>query len=126
MTEADRSEPVGTVAEEAAKLFGALSGRAHEHREGVSTMAGSMAGRVADLPHEHLAPRSPDCTWCPLCRTVVAMRETSPEVRARLADTASPFMLAVSGMTGTNVRQCHVDVERIDLDDDTDWPEDRS
>jgi hypothetical protein len=124
MSQADGQEPVGSVAEEAAKLFGALSGWAREHGDGASSMAGSMAASVADELHDHLATGSPECAWCPVCRTVAAVRQTSPEVRAHLASAASSFMLAVSGMMATQAPARDSGVERIDLDDDSEWPED--
>jgi hypothetical protein len=129
VSENDGPEPVGSVAEEAAKLFGALSGWAREHGDGVSSMAGSMAGSVAEDLHEHLATGSPECAWCPVCRTVAAIRQTNPEVRAHLASAASSFMLAVSGMMAPPTHARGEGVERIDLDDDLDddpddWPED--
>ena len=106
-------EQVGSVAEEAAKLLGALSGWAKEHGEGLSSLA--------DDVHEHvaggMATGSAECTWCPLCRTVAAVRQTSPEVRAHLASAASSLMLAVTGMMTTHPPASDGRVERIDLDD---------
>ena len=123
MSQGDEPEDVGSVAEEAAKLFGALSGWAREHGDGVSAMADS----IADDLHDHIATGSPECAWCPVCRTVAAVRQTSPEVRAHLASAASSFMLAVSGMMATHPTGRDATVERIDLDDDAeDWPEDDS
>jgi hypothetical protein len=124
VSQTDGPEPVGSLTEEAAKLLGALSGWAREHGDGVSSMAGSVAGSVADDLHEHLANGSPECAWCPVCRTVAAVRQTSPEVRAHLATAASSFMLAVSGMMATQAPARESSVERIDLDDDSEWPED--
>jgi hypothetical protein len=124
VSQTDGREQVGSVAEEAAKLLGALSGWAREHGEGVSSTAGSMAGSVVDELHEHLATGSPECAWCPVCRTVAAVRQTSPEVRAHLAEAASSFMLAFSGMVVTTAPSREGDVERIDLDDEAEWPED--
>lgn len=109
----DGHEPIGSVAEEAAKLFGAVSGWAKEHGDGFTGLADGL--------QEHLATGGPDCTWCPVCRTVAAIRETSPEVRAHLTSAASSLMLAVSGMMATQP-QGDPTVERIDLDDE--WPED--
>lgn len=123
VTQSDDPEPVGSVAEEAAKLLGALSGWAREHGDGASAMAGS----VADELHEHLANGSPECAWCPVCRTVAAVRQTSPEVRAHLASAASSLMLAVSGLMAPPTSPRGDGVERIDLDDDSGvWPEDDS
>ena len=123
MTQTDDPEPVGSVAEEAAKLFGALSGWAREHGDGVSAMADSLSDEV----HEHLATGSAECAWCPVCRTITAFRQTSPEVRAHLASAASSLMFAVSGMMATRAPTRDGSVERIDLDDDAEpWPEDES
>jgi hypothetical protein len=122
VSQTDGPEPVGSLAEEAAKLLGALSGWAREHGEGVTAMTDS----VADELHEHLATGSPECAWCPVCRTVAALRHTSPEVRAHLAGAASSLMLAVSGMMATRPPARDGRVEHIDLDDDDRdaWPED--
>lgn len=125
MSQTDDPEPVGSVAEEAAKLLGALSGWAREHGDGVSAMADTTAGSVTDELHEHLATGAPECTWCPLCRALSAVRQTSPEVRAHLANAASSFLLAVSGMMQPHAPSRDGTVERIDLDEGSDgWPED--
>lgn len=108
----DEQEPVGSVAEEAAKLFGAVSGWAREH--------GDAFGALSDELHAHLATDAPECTWCPVCRVVAAVRQTSPEVRAHLTSAATSLALAVSGMLSTQTPR-DTAVERIDLDDE--WPE---
>ncbi len=129
MSQTDGPEPVGSVAEEAAKLFGALSGWAREHGDGMGAMVDSMAESVTGELHDHLATGSPECAWCPMCRTVAAVRQTSPEVRAHLANAASSLMMAVSGMMATRPPARDGSVERIDLDDAGDagdWPEDDS
>ena len=112
MSQTDGTEPVGSVAEEAAKLLGALTGWAREHGDGVNAMADSMADEL----HEHIGTGSAECAWCPVCRTVAAIRQTSPEVRAHLASAASSLMLAVSGMMATHPPAREGRVERIDLD----------
>ena len=120
MSQTDDPEPVGSVAEEAAKLLGALSGWAREHGDGVTAMADSMTHELDD----HLATGSPECTWCPICRTIATIRHTSPEVRAHLASASSSLLLAVSGMMASQSAGREGTVERIDLDDDSDdWPE---
>jgi hypothetical protein len=125
-------EPVGSVAEEAAKLFGAL-GDAFADRAGDDAGAGfpgfsgfsgfsGLAGRAArtlrDLD-EHVATGAPECTYCPVCRTVHVVRQTSPEVRAHLATAASALAQAASGWLATVVPD-HAGplggVEHIDLD----------
>ena len=124
-------DPVGSVSEEALKLFGALSDWARDHGsdlgQGLSGLADQAAASVRDVD-EHLATGAPECTYCPICRTVHAVRQTSPEVRAHLAVAASSLLQAAAGIlaaaapAGARERG---GVERIDLDDDMDgaWPE---
>jgi hypothetical protein len=107
----DDGDQVGSVADEAAKLFGALTDWARE-----------TAGEVS----EHVATESAECTWCPLCRTVHAVREAGPEVRTHLAVAASSLLQAAAGVLATVVPRdpaAHAGgVEHIDLDDDAgDW-----
>ena len=109
-------EPVGSVAEEAAKLLGAFSGWAKEHGDGLSSFTDGL--------HEHATTESPECTWCPVCRTVAAVRQTSPEVIAHLSSAASSLMLAVSEMMAPPQPGRDGGVERIPLDED--WPEDEA
>jgi hypothetical protein len=124
VSQTEDPEPVGSVAEEAAKLLGAMSGWAREHGDGAAAMADSLTGEL----HDHLATGSPECAWCPVCRTVTAVRQTSPEVRAHLTSAASSLLMAVSGMMATHPAGRDSAVERIDLDDESDdsadWPED--
>lgn len=125
-------EQVGSVAEEAAKLVGALSEWARDHGsdlgEGLSGLVDHAAASAREV-NEHLATGAAECTWCPLCRTVHAVRQTSPEVRAHLATAASSLLQAAAGLLATTVpdhaRTPPEGVERIDLDDETDgpWPE---
>jgi hypothetical protein len=109
----EQDEPVGSVAEEAAKLVGAVSDWAREHGDGFSAFGDGL--------HEHLATGDASCSWCPVCRTVTAIRQTSPEVRAHLTSAASSLLLAVSGMLATHPPAQDPHVERIPVDDD--WPE---
>ncbi len=125
------NDDVGSVAEEAAKLFGALSGWARDNGSGVGQgLAGAaeQAAASAREVSEHLATGAPECSYCPICRTVHAVRQTSPEVRAHLAVAASSLMQAAAGLLATAVPEEHrtaadaEGVEHIDLDDDA-WPE---
>ena len=118
-------EPVGSVGEEAAKLLGAFSEWAKDHGSdlgaSLSGLAGQAASSMQDV-NEHLATGSAECTYCPVCRTVHAVRQTSPEVRAHLATAAAALMQAAAGMLATpvpgNASDRGTEVERIDLDED--------
>ncbi|HET6562742.1 MAG TPA: hypothetical protein VFG72_12765 [Marmoricola sp.] len=97
-------EPLGTVGEEAAKLFSALQDWAHD----------------AD---EHAAHAGTECTWCPVCRTVNLVRQTSPEVKGHLAVAASSLLQAAAGLLATQPPNRDPGVQKIDLDDDASWDE---
>lgn len=103
-------EEIGSVADEAAKLLGALSGWARD-------------------VDEHVATGSEECTYCPICRTVHVVRQTSPEVRTHLAVAAASLMQAAAGILATVTSdeagppKPAEGFEHIDLDEDA-WPED--
>jgi hypothetical protein len=135
---------VGSLAEETAKLLGALSGWAREHGaevgNGASGLADHMVDQVAAAAHqvdEHLATGSAECTVCPICRTVHTVRQLSPEVKAHLAVAASSLVQAAAGVLATvapdagrpageqrGTGRRTEPVEKIVLDED--WPEEDS
>jgi hypothetical protein len=129
----DGDEPVGSLGEEAAKLFAVLSGLAGAAREqgadlgdSVASLGDRLAGAVHDVD-EHLATGATECRYCPVCRTVEALRRTDPEVAQHLAEAAQSLSRAVAGLLATdNVEERrsrsarHHGVEHIDLDDTVD------
>ncbi len=129
-------EEVGSVSEEAAKLFGALSDWAREHGpdlgegegNGLAGVAGRAAAAVQELS-DHVDTGAPECAWCPVCRTVHLVRATSPEVRDHLASAAASLLQAAAGVlaaAATPHERTPPGVEHIDLDDgsdDEDWEE---
>jgi hypothetical protein len=123
-------EPVGSVGEEAAKLLGALSSWARDqggdYAGSAADAAGAFAGAVQDVS-EHIATGGEDCRYCPVCQVIHAVRNTSPEVRTHLSVAASSLMHAAAGLLATDPgdRSKSSPVEKIDLDTDTDWDEDR-
>ena len=126
--------PVGSVGEEAAKLFGALSDWAKDQgSEYVGTAAGAsnaFAAAVQDVG-EHIATGSQDCRYCPVCQVIHAVRQTSPEVRTHLTVAASSLMQAAAGLLATHTgdQRGSAPVEKIDLDSDSGpgsgWDEDQ-
>jgi hypothetical protein len=126
VSDAGDAHDVGSLGEEAAKLLGALSGWAREHAgdagEGLSDLAAQAAASAHDL-NEHLATGAAECTVCPVCRTVHAVRQLSPEVKAHLTTAVTSLAQAAAAIMatthpGTVQRD---EVEHIDLADD--WPE---
>jgi hypothetical protein len=120
-------DDVGTLGEEAAKLLGALSGWAREHAteagDGLSGLASHAATSAHDLD-DHLATGAAECTVCPLCRAISAVRQVSPEVTGHLTAAATSLAQAATAFLATAPHSPRNtdDVEHIDLADD--WPED--
>lgn len=72
------SDPVGSLAEEAAKLVGVFQrwGNDHDHEP---------------------SPDEP-CRFCPICSAVRLARSTPPDVREHLADAAVSLGMALKGL----------------------------
>jgi hypothetical protein len=106
-----QDDPVGSVGDEAAKLLGALADWASDHAREVN---------------EHLATGDAECLYCPICRTVHAIRAASPEVKAQLAGAASTFLEAAAGLLSAagQADPSASRVQHIDLDDEGDPDED--
>ena len=119
------AEPIGSVGEEAAKLFVALSGWAKDQGASSAGSAAGAASAVSDALqnlNEHIATGGQDCKYCPLCQVISAVRTTSPEVKAHLAVAASSLMHAAAGVLATQVpdQDKPGPVQKIDLDGDGD------
>jgi hypothetical protein len=104
-------DPVGSLAEEAAKLVSALSYIQATHTDGHDD---------ADNPHDPLAP---ECRYCPLCALARTARSMTPEVREHLASAASSLLLALRGFLEEAVAKAdghgaESAVEKIDLAED--------
>ncbi|MCY7288725.1 MAG: hypothetical protein LH624_10880 [Cryobacterium sp.] len=116
MNDASDDAEVGSFSEEAVKLFGALSGWAVEHAgqatDGLSDLA-AHAAASAQL-NENLATGSAECTLCPVCRVVHAVRQLSPEVMAHLTAAAASLAKAADALT---TLPDHTDEAHIDLDE---------
>lgn len=133
-------EPVGPLAEEAAKLFTALGDWARDQGGQVGAAFGDSAAGVAghathlaDEVDEHLAAGSAPgqeapCQWCPVCRTVHVVRQLSPEVRSHLHTAATSLVQAAAAVLATAPPSRQEpggrrpdpseQVERIELDED--------
>jgi hypothetical protein len=116
---------VGSVGEEAAKLFGALSEWARDHGpalgEGLQDLADHAAAAAHDVG-DHVDTGAAECSWCPLCRTVHLVR--TPEVREHLAVAGASLLQAASAILAAASQQPSPEqpaVEHIDLDGE--WPE---
>jgi hypothetical protein len=148
------TDPVGTLAEEAAKLVAVMQGWAADHSghaaadvddrasstgresggnepghtvgdEGRAGAGGDPAGREQASEHEH-DHRGTECRWCPLCQSVRLAKAATPEVRDHLSNAALSLALAFKGlMEGVETPDDRSDpFEKIDLDIDPQSPED--
>ncbi len=116
-------DEVGSVGEEAVKLFSVLSGWARDAGVVSSDTATNAGHGLADAVRgidEHIATGGEDCRYCPVCQVIHAVRHTSPEVRAHLASAASSLMHAAAGVLATQVPRADrpAGVQKIDLDDE--------
>ena len=118
-------DPVGSAADEAAKLFGAVADWARGRGEGFSDLADTLGG----LAHEvegHVATGAEECQWCPVCRGIQVVRSASPEVREHLATAVTSLAQAATAYLHTSVPDRRdTGVEHIDVTDDSgdDWPD---
>jgi len=132
-TEDGRDPEVGSLAEEATKLLGALNDWARDQGGGLGESVSGLSEHAVAAAHDlnsHLATGSAECTVCPVCRTVHAVRQLSPEVKAHLTSAAASLVHAAAGILATAAPAPSSDrggVEHIDLDDTAeDWPEETS
>lgn len=104
---------VGSFAEEAGKLFGAFSGWARDHAgeasDGLSSFAEQAAASAHDL-NDHLSTGAAECTVCPICRGVHALRHLNPEVKAHLGAAAVSLFQAVTTLMDTQAPEGPEDV----------------
>jgi len=101
----DHRYEVGSLGEEAAKLFAALQGWSREKGgEYADAAAGAASGfaDVVDSVNEHVATDSADCKYCPLCRAISVVRGISPEVKDHLTSAASSLMQAAEAAMATD------------------------
>lgn len=115
----DDKEPVGSVGEEAIKLFQALQDAARE--SGAGSLGESAASVFANV-NEHIATGGAECKYCPLCQVISAVREVSPEVKAHLASAGASLLQAAAAAMATvgadRPGRSESPVEKIDLSDD--------
>lgn len=129
MNDENKRPEVGSVAEEAAQLFAVLGDWAKQQKGEHSDAAGGAAHAAQEAMrnvNEHLATGGQDCTYCPVCQAISFVRNTSPEVKAHLLVAANSLVQAAAGVLATQAPQPEgSSVEKIDLDDDGDWGDDR-
>ena len=79
-------QPVGSAAEEAARLFAAAE-------EWLRTRTGA--------PLDPGGPHGAECAVCPLCQGIAAVRAVRPETVEHLLDATASFVAALRSTVGT-------------------------
>jgi hypothetical protein len=99
-------EPIGSVAEEAAKLFAVL-----QHAADTGTPPPSDEH---EHEHKHEQKLGPDCVWCPVCQLINKVRNTSPETIEQLSTAAAHVLGSVRSLleaAAEAARQAREDAE---------------
>ena len=129
MSDSEHGDPVGSVGEEAAKLFDALQDWAKAEdgggpAAGVEGLVDGLADRWRSV-NEHVATGGQECTYCPLCQVIHKVRGSSPEVRTHLAVAASSLLQAAATLIEARAARPSAEapagephVTKIDLDDE--------
>lgn len=78
------ADPVGSAAEEAARLLGAVQDWARTRFDG-----------------EHLATGGTECQVCPVCQGIALLRQVKPETAEHLLDAAAALVAALRSAVAT-------------------------
>jgi hypothetical protein len=78
------AEGIGSIAEEATRLFTAFESWARD----------AAGGATATLD-SHIATGGAECQLCPVCRLISMMRGTRPEVFEHLVDASTSMLAAI-------------------------------
>ena len=119
----EEEPPLGSVGDEATKLFEALQDWVKETGPGAAGMAGGRVDGLGEqwrLINEHVATGGTECTYCPVCQVIAKVRGTSPEVRTHLAVATSALLQAAALLVEARSPRARPEeprVTRIDLDD---------
>ena len=122
---------VGSLADEAARLFAAAADWARQQAGDSGTGSRPSTPRLGDwLGQEHIATGAPECRWCPICQAISLLR-TSPDVKEHVASlvvVARQLLDSVAdavvddGPGGKKPRpESKPNVEHIDLSEDDPW-----
>jgi hypothetical protein len=122
---------VGSLADEAARLFAAATDWARQYTADSGTGPAPSAPRSGDWPgHEHIATGAPECRWCPICQAISLLRTTTPDMKEHVGSlvvVARQILDSVAesvGEPGSASKprpESKSDVEHIDLSEDDPW-----
>ena len=113
-------EQVGSVAEEAAKLFAVLQqaaaeAKAGDHAPHTEEEPARGAGESRTAAGENAAGHGgAECQWCPVCQLIAKVRNTSPETVEQLSTAAAGVLGSVRSLleaAAEAARQARADAE---------------
>ena len=87
-------EPVGSVAEEAAKLFALLQ----QHKGGDEHAPSEPDPAPVPEPGHGGHRLGPECQWCPVCQLLALVRQARPETVDHLATAAAGVLGSVRAL----------------------------
>ena len=106
MTEPPGGWQVGSAAQEATKLLGAM-------QDWARTRSGRLVGA------EHTAAGASECHNCPVCQGITVLRQVRPETVEHLLDATASFVAAVKAAfvspTSPEPAPRSTGIERIDI-----------
>jgi hypothetical protein len=88
------TEQPGHVIEEAVKLFETLRRRMRDSDDPVTDDVWSQAIH-AETGGSHFATGAPECTYCPICRTVAAARLSGTDVVGHVMEAGQSLFAAI-------------------------------
>src|SRR3954465_6881563 len=102
------ADPIGSVGEEAARLFAAFE-----------SWVKDAAGGATAMMDTHVATGAAECQLCPVGRLISVPRGTRPEVFEHLVDATSSMLAAMRAAVDAHERSWasrrHSPVEHIDI-----------
>jgi hypothetical protein len=102
------ADNVGSVTEEAARLFAAFE-----------SWVKDAAGGATAAMDAHIATDAAECQLCPVCRLISVLRGTRPEVFEHLVDATASMLAAARAAVDAHERSWssrrHSPVEHIDI-----------
>jgi hypothetical protein len=119
-------ESVGSVAEEAAKLFAVLQQASAEAKGHHTAHVEEPAEQAEEQEpeHEHGTAHSggPECQWCPVCQLIAKVRTTSPETIEQLSTAAAGVLGSLRSLleaAAEAARQARADAASRPADQDS-------
>ncbi|AQZ64916.1 hypothetical protein BKM31_28815 [[Actinomadura] parvosata subsp. kistnae] len=101
MSESQNRDPIGTVADEARKLFDSIQGRATRQvgRSVLNSFTGGGGRRERDVWEEAVSEPHDEyiCRACPVCRAIAAQRESGGDVAGHLMAAGGELFAAFKG-----------------------------